>query len=315
VAAVPDPRPFRFGIQLGSITAPDQWASEARRAEDLGFSTLFVPDHFGALPGPVPALMAAADATTTLRVGTLVFDNDYYHPVVLARDIATLDVLSGGRVEFGLGAGWMTTDYEQSGIPLDPPSVRVDRMEEAIAVFKGLFGEGAFSFEGQHYRITGLDAGVKPTQKPHPPLLIGGGGKRMLAIAGREADIVGINPNLRAGVIGADAAADATAAATDRKLGWLREAAGDRFDDIELNALYFMVIPTDDPASVAESMAPAFGLTPEEVAEVPHALIGTVDRMCEILEARRERWGFSYIVVQGEAMDAIAPVVERLAGK
>jgi probable F420-dependent oxidoreductase len=312
---MPHPRRFRFGVQLANVTSPEQWGEAARKAEDLGFSTLFVPDHFGTLPGPVPALMAAADATTTLRVGALVFDNDYYHPVVLARDIATLDVLSGGRVEFGLGAGWMTTDYEQSGIPLDPPAVRVDRMEEAIQVFKGLFADGAFSHEGEHYKITALDAGPKPTQKPHPPLLIGGGGKRMLGIAGREADIVGVNPNLKAGIIGPEAAADATAAATDRKVGWLREAAGARFDDIELNALYFTVVVTDDAHGVASNLAPLFGISAEEVLGVPHALIGTVDEMCETLEERRERWGFSYVVVQGEAMDTLVPVVERLNGK
>lgn len=312
---MPHDRRFRFGIQLATVTAPDQWADQARRAETLGYSTLFVPDHFGALPGPVPALMAAADATTTLRVGALVFDNDYYHPVVLARDIATLDVLSGGRVEFGLGAGWMTTDYDQSGIPLEAPKVRVDRMEEAITVFKGLFADGAFTHEGPHYRITALDAGPKPTQKPHPPLLIGGGGKRMLGIAGREADIVGINPNLKAGIIGPEAAADATAAATDRKVGWLREAAGDRFEDLELNGLYFTVTITDDARGVAENLAPLFGISADEVLEVPHAMIGSVDGICEALEARRERWGFSYIVVQGDAMETLAPVIERLAGK
>jgi probable F420-dependent oxidoreductase len=307
-------RRFRFGVQFATTTSADAWRASARRAEELGYSTLFVPDHFGDLVGPVPALMAAADATTTLRVGTLVFDNDYYHPVVLARDVATLDLLSGGRVELGLGAGWLATDYEQSGIPYDPPGVRVSRMEEGLAVIKGLLGDGPFSFEGEHYRISNLDLRPKAAQRPHPPVLIGGGGKRMLTIAGREADIVGVNPNLKAGAVGADVAADATPEAVDRKLGWLRAAAGDRFDDLELNALVFAVVVTDDARETAENMAPLFGITPEDVLATPHTLIGTVDEICEGLQADRERWGFSYVVVQDAAMEALAPVIDRLAG-
>ncbi len=190
--------------------------------------------------------MAAADATTELHVGALVFDNDYKHPVVLAKEAATLDILSGGRFELGLGAGWMTTDYEQSGIPLDPPKVRVDRMVEGIAVMKGMFADGPFSYAGEHYTIDGLDGRPKPLTRPHPPILIGGGGKRVLSIAAREADIVGINPNMRSGEVGVDAAADAVASAFDRKIQWVKQAAGDRFDDIELNCLTFFTKVTDD---------------------------------------------------------------------
>src|SRR5688500_8697486 len=187
-------RPFRFGVQLSSAPSGAEWATLARRAEDLGYSSLFLPDHFGAQLAPVPAMQAAADATTSLKVGCLVFDNDYKHPVVLAKEVATIDVLSGGRVELGIGAGWMNSDYEQSGIQHDRAGVRIDRMEEGIAVMKGLFGEGPCSYEGAHYRVTAMDGLPKPVQRPHPPLLIGGGGKRVLSIAGREADIVGINP-------------------------------------------------------------------------------------------------------------------------
>lgn len=309
------PRPFRFGIQQSVAPSRAAWAGMARRAEDLGYSTLFVPDHFGDQLSPAVALQAAADATTDLRVGTLVFDNDYRHPVVLAKDCATLDLLSEGRLELGLGAGWMTSDYDQSGIPMDPPKVRVDRMEEAIAVLKGCFAEGPFSFEGEHYRITGYDAGPMPVQRPHPPLLIGGGMRRVLSIAAREAQIVGINPSIPNGAIDADAARTGTAAETDRKLGWIREAAGDRFDDLELNALHFATIVTDDRDATIEMMAPMFGIAPEEVADYPHALIGTVEQICEDLEARRERWGFSYVVVQTDAMEPFAPVVAALAGR
>ena len=307
------PRRFRFGIQLS--TAPDAagWAEQARLAEDLGYDTLFLPDHFGDQLAPVPALMAAADATTELRLGALVFDNDYKHPVVLAKELATIDRLSGGRVEVGLGAGWMASDYEQSGIPMDPPGVRVDRLEEGIAVVKGCFGPGPFSFEGRHYRITGYDGLPKPVQTP-PPLIIGGCARRVLSIAAREADIVGINPSIHSGQVDAAAAQDGAAARTDQKVEWVREAAGDRYADLELNLLQFAGIVTDDRAGTAEMMAPLFGLPPEEVETYPHACIGTVDQIVEDLQARRERWDVSYIVFQGDAMEPMGPVVARLRG-
>ena len=257
--------------------------------------------------------MAASDATTDLKVGALVFDNDYKHPVVLAKELATIDVLSGGRVEVGLGAGWMKSDYDQSGIPMDAPGVRVDRMEEGIAVLKGCFGEGPFSFEGDHYRITGYDGLPKPAQSP-PPLLIGGGAPRVLSIAAREADIVGINPSIHSGQVDAAAAQDGAAARTDEKLRWVREAAGDRYDDLELNMLQFAGIVTDDRKGTAEMMAPLFGLPPEEVETYPHACIGTVAQICEDLQARRERWDVSYFVFQGDTMEPMAPVVAALAG-
>jgi len=308
------PRKFRFGVQLSKAANGDEWAELARKAEGLGYSTLFMPDHFGDQLAPMPAIMAAADATTELKVGALVFDNDYKHPLVFAKEIATIDVLSGGRVELGIGAGWMNTDYEQSGIQHDSAKVRVDRMEEGIAVMKGLFADGAFSFEGEHYTITGHDALPKPVQRPHPPFLIGGGGKRVLSIAAREADIVGINPAIKSGNVDAASAADATAAATDRKHGWIKEAAGDRYDDLEINCLCFAVIITDDPGATYDMMAGIFDVSAAEVAEVPHVMIGSVESICEQLIARRERWGMSYFVVQGDAIDAAAPIVAKLAG-
>ncbi len=308
------PRRFRFGIQLSNAASAGEWTNLARQAEDLGYSTLFLPDHFGDQLAPVPAMQAAADATSELKVGCLVFDNDFKHPVVLAKEMATLDVLSDGRVEIGIGAGWMNTDYEQSGIPKEPAAVRVDRMQEAVAVMKGLFADGPCSFEGEHYTITGLDGYPKPLQRPHPALLIGGGGRRMLAIAAREADIVGINPALRSGSPDAEAAADATAEATDRKVGWVRDAAGDRFDDLELNCLVLATILTDDVGGTAELVAAGFGVDPEAVLDVPHVLIGSPGQMVDALERRRDRWGFSYIVVQADAMEAFAPVVARLDG-
>lgn len=305
------PRRFRFGIQLS--TAPDgaTWASLARKAEDLGYSTLFLPDHFGDQLAPMPAMMAAAAATTTLKVGALVFDNDYKHPLVLAKELATVDRLSGGRVEVGLGAGWMKSDYDQSGIPMDPPGVRVSRMEEGLEVLKGCFGPGPFSFSGEHYTITEHDALPKPVQSP-PPFLIGGGAKRVLSIAGREAQIVGINPSIHSGHVDADAARNGAADATDEKLGWVKAAAGGRYADLEINLLQFAAIVTDDRRGTAEMMAPLFGLPPEALDTYPHVCIGTVDEICEGLQARRERWDASYIVFQGDALEVMAPVVAAL---
>jgi probable F420-dependent oxidoreductase len=309
------PRTFRFGLQASTAATRDDWVGLARKVEDLGYSTLFMPDHFGGQLAPVPALMAAADATTELRIGALVFDNDYKHPVVLAKEAATLDVLSGGRLELGLGAGWMATDYEQSGIPYDEPKVRVDRFVEGLAVMKGLFGEGEVTFEGQHYTIRGLDGLPKPVTRPHPPILIGGGAKRMLSIAGREADIVGINPTIKSGAVDAAAAADTVASAWDRKVGWVKDAAGARFDDLEINCLTYTTIVTDDRDGMAERLAPVFGVSPSEVPEIPHAFVGTIDQICDDLERRRERWGVSYFVVQADGLDGFAPVVARMAGR
>ena len=306
-------RRFRFGIQLSTASSGDAWAGAARKAEDLGYSTLFLPDHFGDQLAPLPAMMAAADATTTLNVGTLVFDNDYKHPVVLAKEVATVDVLSGGRVELGVGAGWMKSDYDQSGIPMDAPGVRVTRMEEGVAVMKGCFGPGPFSFEGDHYTIDGYDGHPKPAHTPHPPFLIGGGAKRVLSFAGREAQIVGINPSIHSGQVDAAAAQNGAASETDQKLGWVREAAGERYADLEINLLQFAAIVTDDRKGTAEMMAPLFGLPPAELATYPHACIGTVDQVVEDLQARRERWDASYIVFQGEeTMEAMAPVVAAM---
>lgn len=307
------PRKFRFGVQLTQATDAASLSATARRAQELGFSSAFLPDHFGEQLAPVPALMAVADAAPDLRIGTLVFDNDYRHPVVLAKECATLDVLSGGRFELGIGAGWMTTDYEQSGIQMDTPKVRVDRMEEGIQVLKNAFADGAHSFSGDHYTISGYDGFPKPVQKPHPPFLIGGGMKRVLSIAGREADIVGINPSIPNGAVDVEAAKSGLAAATDQKVAWVKEAAGDRYTDIEMNMLMFAAVITDDRAGTIESLAPLFGIAPEQIDDYPHVWIGTVDQVCADLEARRDRWDVSYLTVQQDVMEAVAPVVARLA--
>ncbi|MFN8018884.1 MAG: TIGR03621 family F420-dependent LLM class oxidoreductase [Acidimicrobiales bacterium] len=300
-------------MQLHTAATGDEWAATARKVEDLGFDTLFLPDHFGDQLAPVPAMMAAAAATTTLKVGTLVFDNDYKHPVVLAKEMATIDRLSGGRLEVGLGAGWMLSDYEQSGIAYDPGKVRVDRFEEGLTILKGLLGPEPVTFAGEHYQITGLDGLPKPVQSP-VPILVGAGMKRMLTIAAQQADIVGINPTMPNGAADADAARTGTAELTDEKLQWVKDAAGARYDDLEINLLNLGCFVTDDRRGLADQFAPLFGLTTDELLDFPHALIGTTEEICEIIQARRERWDASYIVVQADALDVMAPVVAQLAG-
>ncbi len=286
----------------------------ARRVEGSGYSTMYVPDHFGDQWAPEIAMTIAAEATETLNVGALVFDNDYRHPVVLAKQMATLDLATEGRLEVGIGAGWMTSDYVESGIPHDTPGVRISRMEEAITILKALWRDGTCTFEGKHYTLKSAQGHPRPVSQPHPKLLIGGGGKRMLGIAAREADIVGVNPNLTAGYVGPEVAAEARPEKWDERIGWVRAAAGDRIDDLELQVLTFLTQVVPNGNEVYEQMAPLFGMTPEELREVPIGMAGTVDEIAEMLQARREKWGFSYVVVQADAADAFAPVVAKLTG-
>jgi probable F420-dependent oxidoreductase len=309
-------RPFRFGVTATTARTGAEWAEQARRIEGLGYATLFVHDHFAesGAPAPMVALAFAAAATTSLRVGMLVLGNDYRHPAVVAKDAATLDVLSDGRLELGLGAGWMTADYEALGIPYDSHAVRIQRLGEALRVVKGAWGDGPFGVDGDHYTIRGYDGFPKPLQQPHPPILVGGGGPKVLRLAGREADIVGINPILRAGVIGADAAKDTLGDSTVRKVAWVREGAGNRFDDLELQIRYFVATITDDPRGLAEAMAPGFGVSPDQALTSGAVLAGSVDEVCDTLVARREAWGVSYVVLGDDQYEQFAPVVARLAG-
>ncbi len=307
-------RAFRFGVQEHSSPSARAWKDKARLVERLGYQALYLPDHFGDQLGPISALMAAADATTSLRVGSLVFDNDYRHPALLAKEVATLDLLSEGRFDLGLGAGWMASDYEQTGIPYDSAGVRIERMEEGLAIIKGLLAGGEFSFTGKHYRIKSLEGLPSPVQKPHPPILLGGGGRRMLSIAAREADIVNVNFDLREGRVNASLARTGLASATDQKMEWVREAAGDRFDQIELSVTIFFANITDDRESVAGMLMRGLGYELADVLETPHFLVGTVDEVVEALRARRERYGISYVILPGEVAESFSPVVERLTG-
>ena len=309
-------RPFRFSLSAGrALRSGREWTELARKAEDLGFSTLAIPDHFDDQFAPIPALAAASQVTTTLRLQTLVLGVDYRHPALVAKEAATLDVLSDGRAELGLGAGWMTTDYATASIALDRPAVRIDRLSEAVAIVKKSFAPGPFSFTGEHYTICNFDGLPKPLQQPRPPILLAGGGQKMLRLAAREADIVGVNVSLADGKIDARAGASATPSATDRKLGWIRDAAGSRFAQIELQVRVYVVMITDDREAIADAMAPAMGISPGDALSSPHALVGPLDKVCDDLIYRRERWGFSYIGFGVDQIDAMAPVVARLAAQ
>ena len=312
-------RPFRFGVQTKSVSSRADWVELVRKIEDRGYASVTMPDHFDDQLAPMVALMAAADVSEELRLGALVWCNDYRHPVVFAKEAATLDLLSEGRLELGIGAGWMVSDYEQAGMTYDRPGVRIERMTEAIEVLKGLFGDGAFSYQGEHYTIAELDGTPKPVQKPHPPFLIGGGGPRMLRLAGRLGNIVGVNPNLAAGAITAEVASDATAEKFTEKIGWVREGAGDRFDDIELQLRTFIVSVTASAAeadAMVDAMTGAGGiaLSPEQAKASPLALVGPPEMIAETLRERREQFGFSYIIVGQDEYEAFAPVVAELAG-
>jgi len=307
-------RPFRFAVQTSHAPDITTWRQRARDAESMGYSTYYLPDHFGEQWGPLVGLTLAAEATERIRVGWLVLDNDFRHPMELAKEVATLDLATEGRVEFGLGAGWMKTDYEQSGIAYDDPGTRVDRMEESLRILKRLWSGEPVDFKGEHYTLAGAVSHPRPFTRPHPPIVVGGGSKRVLSIAAREADIIGFNTSLRSGAADRAAAAAAIAPKFDERVQWVKDAAGDRFEDLELQCHTSFVVVTDDRPGVVDSMAGVFGVSPEEALDVPIVLVGTVDEICETLQQRRERWGFSYWVVFSDSMAAFAPVVERLAG-
>jgi probable F420-dependent oxidoreductase len=311
------PHPFRFGIPLGdeAITSRASLVEFARRIEAHGYSSVQVPDHFVNGIMPIAAMMAVADAAPKLRVGSFVFNNDFRHPALLAKEMAALDCYSDGRLELGLGAGWNEEEYTMIGMPFDPSSTRVQRLAEAIQIIKAFFTQEQVDFSGAYYTVRSLPATPRPAQQPHPPIFIGGGGKQVLSLAAREADIVGIH--LKVGS-GSQAAVDnRLASAYEQKIAWVRQAAGDRFADIELNIL-LDVFFTDTPREQAEELRQSRGwisVSIDDVLAMPNLLIGNVDGMIEMLQQRRERYGMSYITLyRAEMADAFAPIVARLAG-
>lgn len=323
--ARPSPRPLRFLADPGEVADGRALRETARRAESMGYAALVYPDHIVAPLGMVPVLASIAAVTDTLRVSPFVANNDLRHPALLAQDLATLDVLSGGRVEVGIGAGWNRPEYAALDIPFDPVGVRVGRLAEAVAVMKGCFGEGRFTFAGEHYSVTDHEGLPKPVQRPHPPILIGGGGRRVLTLAGREADIVGLAPRTLASASGAEVVRSdprsITIAATVEKLAWVREASGERFDRLELN-----VYPTGVPATITHdarriAMETLDGIRSRTGVEIsvdewlasPHVYVGTVGFLEDKIRALRDELGISSFML-GD-VDAMAPVVERLAGR
>ena len=312
---MPALRPFRFGLSLAGFDHGHDWAETARRVEDLGYSTLLVPDHLGDQLAPLPAVAVAAAATTTLRVGTYVLDNDFRHPVVVAKEAATVDLLSGGRLELGIGAGWRKEEYDRAGIAFQSGAVRVERLEEAVAVLEGLWSGSPFSFSGRHYQVSEMEGRPLPAQPGGPPLLLGGGGPRLLALAGRHADIVGLAPRARPD--GRLDPTDVSPESTAAKLAAVRSAAAERFSEIEVNVLTVVAEVTDDQAHRqrrAEELTERWGMAPEAVLASPHVVLGSVAQIAEDLCADRERYGISYVTVPEPALSSFAPVVARLAG-
>jgi probable F420-dependent oxidoreductase len=293
----------------------------ARVAESTGYDAICIHDHLTIQPAPIPLLTAIAMATERLRLCPLVLNNDLRHPAVLAQDLATLDVLSAGRVIVGIGAGWNEPEYRAAGIGFDRPGVRIDRLEEAIAVLRGLFGERPFSFEGRFYSISEMDGQPKPLQRPHPPFLVGGTRERVLRLAAREGDIVGLD--LRQD---GDAMLDAFPAGMDRRIEWVRDAAGSRFGELDLSVLRVLGAlqvtrrPLREAKDLARTLSDRTGLAikADEVLESPYVLIGTVADLVAKLRRARERWAVNSILVgwfDDEGLPDFAPVVEQLAGR
>ena len=312
------PRPFRFLADARRIGSVRDLAETARRAESIGIDTLVVPDHLIEQLSPIPAMAVIAAVSDRLRIGAFVLNNDLRHPAVLAQDLASLDVLSEGRLDIAIGAGWNRPEYDAIGLPFDRTPVRQARLTEAITVLKGCFADGPFSFSGEHYTITDYDAHPKPVQKPHPPILIGGGGRRTLTLAAREANIVGLAPRILPSGVGDPSSV--TYAGTAEKVEWVREAAGDRFDELEFNVYPSMtaVSVTDHPRREAEELAERLtersgvAINADEVLDAPHLFIGSVDGFVEKFTRLRDELGITSFMV-GE-VDELAPVVERLVG-
>lgn len=304
-------RPFRFATSVTRGRSAEHWREVARRAEALGYDTLLMPDHITDQFAPAPALAAAAAATTTLRIGSFVFDNDYRNPVMLAKEATTLDLLSEGRLEFGIGAGWNTPDYRQLGITYDTPKVRVDRMEEALALIKRLWTEQRVTHEGAHYRVRDATVLPRPTQRPHPPVMIGGGGPRMLRIAAREAQIVALAPGVN--TRGGPNLGTITTASVEKRVAMLRRSP--RFSELELNVIVFDAAVIDAARSLLDALTARVKSAGTAIVDTPFFMYGSRRSIVEDLLARRERLGISYVAIPGRAMREFGPVVAALRGK
>jgi probable F420-dependent oxidoreductase len=312
--------PFRFGVQINELPV-DRWQDAARRIEAQGYSSIFLPDHFSKQWDPTTALAGIAAVTDRLKVGSLVYDVDYRHPVISAKQAATLHLMSAGRHEFGIGAGWMESDYVEAGMPYDSPGVRISRLEEALQIITSMWDNAQTSFEGEFYQIRDIARAARMKDAGRPPILIGGGGKRLLTLAGRYADIVGINPKMVEGKVTAETPADSSPEMIRKKVAWVREGAekaGRNPDDIELNSLTFVTAISDDPSGLRQMLSKSSGLTVAQVADCPLFLTGSASEIRERLEKRREETGISYIVIQGgddAVLESFAKeIVEPLGG-
>ena len=323
-------KPFRFGLQAFNPKSPAAWREMVRKTEDLGYSAYHLADHFlGAGPaiestghppqllGAVPAMAMALEMTDKIKVGARVFCMDYREPVMLAKEAATMDYLSDGRLELGLGAGWIQAEYDAVDIPFQPIGARLDKFEHVVQGVKAFMTGDPLSIHNDTINWDGF-CGIPARPNP-PPIMIGGGSKRILSIAGREADIVSLNFNNRAGVLGPDGMASGMAEQTAKKVGWIKDAAGDRFDTLELEIGAYLTFVTDHQQATAAAIADPFGMSVEDLLAGPHNLIGSVDYICEELQRRREVYGISYITVlddgENNMVEQFAPVVAKLAGK
>ena len=323
---------FRFSLQSFNTDSPANWRNLIDKTETLGYSTFFLADHFLSegpalegtyhppqMLGAIPAIAMALQQTTTLRVGARVLCNDYRHPFVTAKEAATLDYLSEGRLEFGIGAGWIQKEYEAVNLSFDEFPARFSRFAEFVHAYKDFMSGEQMNIEGEHIRWSGFAGTPTPYQQPYPPLMIGGGSKKILEFAGAEADIVSLNFNNRAGMLGPDGMNSGLAEATAKKINWVKNGAGDRFNDIELEIGAYNTIITDQQLPTATAIGEALGLSAQDILTHPHCLIGSVDYICDELERRRDAYGISYIAVlddgQNNMVEAFAPVVARLAGK
>ena len=318
-------KPFRFGVQSFNADSGADWAGKVRKAESLGYSAFHLADHIIG-PGPaleatnhpvqglaaIPAMAYAAAVTETINIGCRVFCIDYHNPVVLAKSAMTIDHLSGGRLEFGLGAGWLKGEYDAIGLQFDSPGTRINRLADVIEGIKAFRGEGHANVSNATLNWRDFEGLPKPLSGP--PLMIGGGAPKILRLAGREADIVSLNFNNRSGMIGPDGVQASSEAETQKKIGWIREGAGDRFDELTIEIGAYFTFVMDDPNPVLGNFAQMFGFSEDDMRAHPHALFGSVDTICEELIRRRELHGISYITVGEDAMEPFAAVVARLAG-
>jgi probable F420-dependent oxidoreductase len=318
--------PFRFGVQSFNAESGEDWAGQASQAESLGYSAFHLADHIlGAGPAlekanhpvqnlaAIPAMAYAAAVTSTIKIGCRVFCIDYHNPIVLIKSAMTIDKLSNGRLEFGLGAGWVKEEYAALGMTMDSPAVRIDRLADVVEGLRAFRGDGVISVSNDTISWKDFEGDPKPVGPA--PIMIGGGSPRILRLAGREADIVSLNFNNRSGMIGPDGVQLSSEAETQKKIGWIKEGAGERFDDLEIEIGAYFTFVMDDPSPVLGQFAQMFGLSDEDMAKHPHALFGSVDAICDELERRRELHGISYITVGRDNMESFAPVVDRLTGK